>query len=155
MLTYLHNFAMLLKHRRLLILVLFPSAKEKAHEAWCHQEPIRLMGSWCHTLNSPVAWGAFATASASIGNAMLMRPNKAGTSVYVSWYLPGLYGCARAFWDGHTAGLVSCVTLCLVSLFFHPYFKWNFIHDLIAKENPLVLTVPAHQVILKLFLYKL
>lgn len=45
-------------------------------------------------------------------------------------------------------GLVSHVTLCLISLFFfHPHFKRNFIYDLIAKENPLVLTVPAHQLI--------
>lgn len=79
MLTYLRNFA---KHRRLLTLELFPSEKEKAREAWCHQEPIRLMGSWCHTLHQPR--GVATTASASIGHAMLMRPNKADTAVYVS-----------------------------------------------------------------------
>jgi len=37
---------------------------------------------------------------------------------------------------------VTCDTF-----FFHPHFKRNFMHDLIAKENPLLLTVPVHQLI--------
>ena len=42
---------------------------------------------------------------------------------------------------------VTCDTLPYKPFFFHPHFKRNFIYDLIAKENPLVLTVPAHQLI--------
>lgn len=161
---------MLLKHRRLLTSELFPSAKWKGSKqgvthynslvaspspythAHNHITQARisyfgLVGPHQHCIADTCRGNCRNPPRQVLALPWLWGPSARPKTAVHDFLIPEgvIWLCAYVRgWPRHGAG-VMCDTLHYKPFVFHPHFKWNFIHDLIACENPLLLTAPPHQ----------